>query len=118
MPTPQQLGTLRLDSNFGYECMYMKTSRIYKISIPLVPVVVAGRVGTVGVGHDLVDDYFQFLVSCILVESPLHGLLIELLEALHRTVGHHDHRAHYLLLVLPDELQSQEEQQSVMLEYV
>ena len=50
------------------------------------------------------------------MKSFLHCLLIELLEAFHRAVRHHQHSVHYLLLVFPQELQSQEKQESEVCE--
>ena len=60
----------------------------------------------------MVHDALQLLVSGRVVKSFLHGFLVELLEALHLAVGHHDDGIHDLLLVLAEKLEPQKEEES------
>lgn len=48
------------------------------------------------------------------MESFLHGFSIKSFETFHSTVGHHNNSIHNLLLILPNKLQPQIEQQSKM----
>lgn len=69
--------------------------------------------------NDVLADVDELLVSGGLMEPFLHDLSVKLLEALHpRTVSHHDDTFHYLLLVLPDVFQPEEEEQLKVLENV
>lgn len=84
------------------------SSGIYKICVPLVFVVATSGVGTVSIVHDPIHDYFQLLVSGRVVEPARHCFLVELLEAFHLAVRHHDDRVHDFLFVLSQELEAEE----------
>jgi hypothetical protein len=66
-----------------------------------------------------VNNDLEFFVRGILVEAFLKNVLVELFEAFHPgTVSHHYHALHYLLLVLPDVFETQEEQHFEVLKNV
>jgi hypothetical protein len=91
-----------------------RKSRIYKIGIPLVPIIVASSIGAIRVRENFINNKLKFFIRWILMESSWHGLLIKFLEALHGTVGHHQHSIHDLFFVLSDEFETQVEQHAVM----
>lgn len=77
------------------------------------------RVGVTGIFDDIACNSFEFFIRCILEEFVLQTFAIKIDEALHALALHHHHdQLHYLLLVLPQVLQPQKEQQFEVLEDV